>query len=170
MADGIFPNKKSCFCQYGYFGPTCKEESGTAYAEDDCFRHLGNNTIPDSFKYGMFDEKCFKKFDLENGDFLYSRTVKDQVEIIMDYKTESYVALGWRPHQIPKTCRLFPDLNQGDARQGGKTAGYCEFLFEICAKNLLFLKQFLKFTYLFEIKVYRFEVKIKSIQFYNILF
>lgn len=25
LADGIYPNKKTCFCNYGYFGPTCQE-------------------------------------------------------------------------------------------------------------------------------------------------
>lgn len=104
-------------------------ESSAAYAEDDCFRHLGNTTIPPNFKYGMFDEKCYKQFDIGNGDFIWSRTVKDQAEIIMDYATESYVSLGWRPLQIPKTCRLFPDLSKGksDSRQGGTTSGFREF-------------------------------------------
>ncbi|KAI6175877.1 DOMON domain-containing protein [Aphelenchoides bicaudatus] len=128
MADGIYPNKKSCFCAYGYFGKDCKEVSASAFSEDECFRHLGNNSTPTAFKYGIFDETCFKRFDLQNGDSLFSRVIKDQVEIIMDYETESYVALGWRPHKISKTCRQFPDLNKerSDSRQGAKTSGYLQ--------------------------------------------
>uniref|UniRef100_A0A914DDS9 DOMON domain-containing protein n=1 Tax=Acrobeloides nanus TaxID=290746 RepID=A0A914DDS9_9BILA len=37
----------------------------------------------------------------------------DEVEIILDYKTESYVSIGWRPEHIDTTCRLFPDLEHG---------------------------------------------------------
>ena len=35
------------------------------------------------------------------------------MEIILDFKTESYVSIGWRPEQIDTTCRLFPDLEHG---------------------------------------------------------
>lgn len=43
----------------------------------------------------------------------------------MDYRTDSYVALGWRPAQIPTTCRLFPELDALDVNEkGAKTAGY----------------------------------------------
>jgi hypothetical protein len=50
--------------------------SAAAFSEDECFRHLGNNSTPQHFKYGLFDENCFKRFDLQNGDILYSRVIK----------------------------------------------------------------------------------------------
>ncbi|KAI6200373.1 hypothetical protein M3Y96_00726900 [Aphelenchoides besseyi] len=116
LKDSITPNKYSCYCSYGYFGSKCQEKSVPSFSDDECFKHIDAKDPPASFKYGLFEERCFKKFDLDNNDFLYSRIVKDSLELIMDYETDSYVALGWRPANIPKTCRLFPDLGYGSVQ------------------------------------------------------
>lgn len=44
---------------------------------------------------------------------LHQQTLKElqtELELIIDYKGTSWVALGWRPLGINKSCRLFPDL------------------------------------------------------------
>ncbi|KAI6214090.1 hypothetical protein M3Y94_00227600 [Aphelenchoides besseyi] len=133
LKDSISPNKYSCYCSYGYFGSKCQEKSVPSFSDDECFKHIDSKDAPASFKYGLFEERCFKKFDLDNNDFLYSRIVKDSLEMIMDYETDSYVALGWRPTNIPKTCRLFPDLSHGSASgAASNTSGYCTFDFCFC--------------------------------------
>uniref|UniRef100_A0A915EUN1 EGF-like domain-containing protein n=1 Tax=Ditylenchus dipsaci TaxID=166011 RepID=A0A915EUN1_9BILA len=135
LTDSIQANRKSCFCAYGFFGMNCEKKS-FALADDtsESFSCFAYNELLDkesSFSYGMFNTSCYKKVELNSKDLLYSRVVKNHVEIILDFVTESYVALGWRPLQIPTTCRLFPDLaaslatgvNEAD-RRAAATAGY----------------------------------------------
>ncbi|KAI1715744.1 SGS domain-containing protein [Ditylenchus destructor] len=99
LRDKIQQNRKSCFCAYGYFGLNCEKKS------------------------------CYKKVELNKHDVLYSRVVKNQVEIVLDFQTQSYVALGWRPLQIPSTCRLFPDLastSDGGDKKNSANSGYLQ--------------------------------------------
>lgn len=32
------------------------------------------------------------------------------MEVILDYASNTWVAIGWRPMEIDRSCRLFPDL------------------------------------------------------------
>ncbi|EJW72570.1 hypothetical protein WUBG_16525 [Wuchereria bancrofti] len=61
-----------------------------------------------------------KKLQLNEDDFVYSRVVQDELEIILDYKSTSWISIGWRPMEIDRSCRLFPDLenarNKRDTR------------------------------------------------------
>lgn len=58
---------------------------------------------------------------LNEDDLVYSRVISDDlVEIIMDFKTDSYVGIGWRPLEIKDECKLFPDV-------GMKNSGFSEF-------------------------------------------
>ncbi|RCN37772.1 hypothetical protein ANCCAN_16323 [Ancylostoma caninum] len=47
---------------------------------------------------------------LNDNDVIYYRKVKNDVEIILDFSTSSWVSIGWRPEGLDKSCRLFPDL------------------------------------------------------------
>ncbi|KAI6218705.1 hypothetical protein M3Y99_01692200 [Aphelenchoides fujianensis] len=128
VPNGIFPNINSCFCPNGYFGSKCQEISvfqnpWPPFRTTNASTTSTANPPRPSFKYGLFEERCFKKFELTDEDVLYSRIVKDQLELILDFETNSYVSLGWRPAHIPKTCRLFPDLSQtvGQHQRGANT-------------------------------------------------
>ncbi|CAD5226256.1 unnamed protein product [Bursaphelenchus xylophilus] len=124
IANGIFPNKKSCFCQYGWHGKDCRDRSGPLFIDDTCFNY--NETVDTTdFKYNMYNPKCYKEHQLTKDDLLYSRVLKDELEVILDFKTESYVALGWRPTNIPRSCRLFPNLDN-KKEESSQTAGYAK--------------------------------------------
>ncbi|KAK0394636.1 hypothetical protein QR680_000850 [Steinernema hermaphroditum] len=103
--------KKTCYCAFGFFGTKC-DRSYEGPENDSCFNYNygkgGDKTMFD--EYGLFDKKCFKKSQINPHDFVYSRVVDDEVEIIMDYKTSTWVSIGWRPLHLDPSCRLFPDL------------------------------------------------------------
>lgn len=59
----------------------------------------------------------------------------------MDYQTESWIALGWRPLNIPETCRLFPDLSYTALEQSAaaKNGGYCKFSCFACRDYCIYI-------------------------------
>lgn len=62
----------------------------------------------DFVSYGLFDEGCYRQTNLAENDFIYSRVVGTELEIILDFDTVSYVALGWKPVDVDVKCREFP--------------------------------------------------------------
>ncbi|EYB84476.1 hypothetical protein Y032_0315g2258 [Ancylostoma ceylanicum] len=97
----------SCYCSYGFFGKNC--EQTYERAEDNCFSYATINEKKYEM-YGMFDSACYNKDKLNDNDVIYYRKVKNDVEIILDFSTASWVSIGWRPEGLDKSCRLFPDL------------------------------------------------------------
>uniref|UniRef100_A0A0N5ADL1 EGF-like domain-containing protein n=1 Tax=Syphacia muris TaxID=451379 RepID=A0A0N5ADL1_9BILA len=91
-----------CYCAYGYYGVNCEKN-------DLCFNY--ESSLNKSFNnYGLFNADCYKTHTLNEDDRIYTRVVGNELELIMDYKTASWIAVGWRPLEISKFCRLFPDL------------------------------------------------------------
>ncbi|KAH7729451.1 DOMON domain-containing protein [Aphelenchoides avenae] len=128
---GVNPRTKSCFCPFGYFGINCENEP-VVQEDTQCFKYSAPAAEDGQFTHGLFNQSCYKKSILSESDFVYSRVVDDQMEIVLDYKTESYVAFGWRPLSIPETCRLFPDLAATALEQSteAKNAGYLKSALE----------------------------------------
>uniref|UniRef100_A0A0M3HYW6 EGF-like domain-containing protein n=1 Tax=Ascaris lumbricoides TaxID=6252 RepID=A0A0M3HYW6_ASCLU len=101
---------KTCFCAFGFFGRNCDRTFNSRPEADDCFNYNYPVNETKFSKYGLFNEQCFKKATLNDNDSVYSRVVGDEVEIILDYLSTTWVGLGWRPLNIDRSCRLFPDL------------------------------------------------------------
>ncbi|MFH4974045.1 hypothetical protein AB6A40_000754 [Gnathostoma spinigerum] len=103
-------SSKTCYCSFGYFGRNCDRKYEESPTNDECFNYNYPTNESAYAQYGLFNAKCFKKHTLTNDDVVYSRVIGSDVEIILDYKSNSWIALGWRPTQIDRSCRLFPDL------------------------------------------------------------
>ncbi|EJD75614.1 DOMON domain-containing protein [Loa loa] len=102
--------RRTCYCAFGYFGQNCDRTFDAKPENDKCFNYNYPKDEDNYNKYGLFDEECFKKTMLNDDDFVYSRIVRDELEIILDYKSTSWISIGWRPMEIDRSCRLFPDL------------------------------------------------------------
>ncbi|KAM3720100.1 Tenascin [Dirofilaria immitis] len=102
--------KKTCYCAFGYFGQNCDRTFNAKSEDNKCFNYNYPINETNYNKYGLFGEECFKKSMLNEDDYVYSRVVRDELEIILDYKSMSWIAIGWRPMEIDRSCRLFPDL------------------------------------------------------------
>uniref|UniRef100_A0AC34QB97 Uncharacterized protein n=1 Tax=Panagrolaimus sp. JU765 TaxID=591449 RepID=A0AC34QB97_9BILA len=104
--------KRSCFCAFGFFGANCETEFKNEEKQDLCFNfeNLVDTQPPRFEKHGLFDPNCYSKQDLNGQDFIFSRVVGADVEIILDFNTTGWVAIGWRPVDLDTICRLFPDL------------------------------------------------------------
>ncbi|KAI6242469.1 DOMON domain-containing protein [Aphelenchoides fujianensis] len=100
-------NSRVCYCANGRFGRNCERESNFNEI-NECFNIL-EPLYPHHFaKYGVFNASCYEKKPLNEEDVVYSRVVGDEVEIVLDYATASWVAVGWRPLDIAANCRDFP--------------------------------------------------------------
>ncbi|KJH45604.1 EGF-like domain protein [Dictyocaulus viviparus] len=97
----------SCYCSYGYFGKNC--ELKFKHEDNSCFAY---SMVDEKYYdiYGMFNSSCYNREKLSDTDFVYYRKVEDDIEIILDYVTTSWVSIGWRPEGLDRSCRLFPDL------------------------------------------------------------
>ncbi|XP_067135324.1 uncharacterized protein [Centruroides vittatus] len=84
-----FP-KKQCFCEIGWFGEKCSKESAV--------------------KDMNIDYSKYSKQDLSDEFSFYWRILQEseELEAVMKVKSTSYVAIGWRPHDITKSCKAFP--------------------------------------------------------------
>uniref|UniRef100_A0A0R3RSH7 EGF-like domain-containing protein n=1 Tax=Elaeophora elaphi TaxID=1147741 RepID=A0A0R3RSH7_9BILA len=113
--------RRTCYCAFGYFGQNCDQTFDAKPENDKCFNYNYPRDENNYKKYGLFGEECFKKTMLNEEDFIYSRVVRDELEIILDYKSMSWISIGWRPMEIDRSCRLFPDLE--NARYKRDTRG-----------------------------------------------
>ncbi|KAE9552454.1 hypothetical protein FO519_004339 [Halicephalobus sp. NKZ332] len=120
--------QKSCFCSFGFFGRNCETEFKSEDPEDMCFNfeNLVDTNPPKFASYGLFDPDCYAKKDLNGEDFVYSRIVGEDVEIILDFNTTGWVSIGWRPIGLDPTCRLFPDLGFPKSRRFRQVHGYAD--------------------------------------------
>ncbi|CAI5440604.1 unnamed protein product [Caenorhabditis angaria] len=107
--------RKKCYCSYGFFGQRCDRKFNAQ--NDLCFGYDDLNAL-DLPRFGMFNPKCYVRHDLSADDQLYSRRVENEIELILDFKTSSWLSLGWRPTQLSTSCRLFPVLE--DVRKNAR--------------------------------------------------
>uniref|UniRef100_A0A1I7YK48 EGF-like domain-containing protein n=1 Tax=Steinernema glaseri TaxID=37863 RepID=A0A1I7YK48_9BILA len=112
--------KKTCYCAFGFFGVHC-DRSFDGPEDDMCFNYkYGKADNKAKFdEYGLFNKKCYKKAQVNPQDFIYSRVIDDEVEIIMDYQASTWVSIGWRPLHLDPSCRLFPDLESSSRAKRG---------------------------------------------------
>ncbi|VDN03274.1 unnamed protein product [Thelazia callipaeda] len=125
---------RTCYCAFGYFGQNCDRTYDGKSQNDRCFNYNYPKNEKDHDGYGLFQRECYKKTMLNADDFIYSRVVRyssntelytelkmeklnnntlhtsDELEVILDYKSTSWISIGWRPMEIDRSCRLFPDL------------------------------------------------------------
>uniref|UniRef100_A0A1I7WRG9 EGF-like domain-containing protein n=1 Tax=Heterorhabditis bacteriophora TaxID=37862 RepID=A0A1I7WRG9_HETBA len=105
----------TCYCAYGFFGKNCEQNFN--HKDDTCFAY--NNPNTDEYEmYGMFNSNCYNKEKFNLKDAMYYRFIKagvvlfkvNEIEIILDFTSTSWVSIGWRPDGLDPSCRLFPDL------------------------------------------------------------
>uniref|UniRef100_A0A915PL06 EGF-like domain-containing protein n=1 Tax=Setaria digitata TaxID=48799 RepID=A0A915PL06_9BILA len=102
--------RRTCYCSFGYFGQNCDRTFDGKPENDECFNYNYPRDKNKYGKYGLFKQDCFKKTKLNKDDFIYSRVVQDELEVILDFKSMSWISIGWRPMELDRSCRLFPDL------------------------------------------------------------
>uniref|UniRef100_A0A914P111 DOMON domain-containing protein n=1 Tax=Panagrolaimus davidi TaxID=227884 RepID=A0A914P111_9BILA len=105
--------QKFCYCDFSFFGKNCEIQSNIQNLNDECFNYknlVDRNSA--MFKaYGIFNPDCFdQRKDLNHEDFVYSRLIgNNEIEIILDFNTTGWLAIGWRPLNLDLSCRLFPN-------------------------------------------------------------
>jgi hypothetical protein len=122
----------SCNCDRLYFGErcqfknecetdsdcnnmgTCVDIQGTSLPRKQCFckpgRFSTNCEANSSLSEMSFDPALYAKADTSQVEF-YWRMVNEGKEVegvIVGRNTESYVAVGWRPSSLTKSCQDFP--------------------------------------------------------------
>uniref|UniRef100_A0A1I8BN16 EGF-like domain-containing protein n=2 Tax=Meloidogyne hapla TaxID=6305 RepID=A0A1I8BN16_MELHA len=126
ITNGIMRGHKSCFCQFGFFGTNCERNQ-------NCFRHVGPSPVAEAngnLRYGLFNPDCYSSKTLNEEeteeDRLHWRLVGNQLELILDFCTSNlhnWIGIGWRPLQIPLSCRLFPQIISSLEQKLAKTSG-----------------------------------------------
>ena len=84
---------KICFCALGFFGKYCENKS----VLDKPLKLVDNGYNKANYK-GVID--------------LYWKVIEEsnELEMVMQAKTENYVAVGFKPAGIDASCQAFPDL------------------------------------------------------------
>uniref|UniRef100_A0A0K0EFU5 EGF-like domain-containing protein n=1 Tax=Strongyloides stercoralis TaxID=6248 RepID=A0A0K0EFU5_STRER len=115
------PIEKNCYCKFGFFGNKCEKKFIPTAADSNCFNfHYTLSQDTKRFlKYGLFNTPCYKSYKLNDNDIVYFRTINEEMEIILDYKTTSWLSLGWRPLELDSSCRLFPETGNNDKQNEG---------------------------------------------------
>uniref|UniRef100_A0A914QXK0 EGF-like domain-containing protein n=1 Tax=Panagrolaimus davidi TaxID=227884 RepID=A0A914QXK0_9BILA len=116
--------QKTCFCDYSFYGKNCETEFKNENSEDMCFNYedLVDTSSPMFKGYGIFNPDCYEKIELNSEDFVYSRVIDNEVEIILDFNTTGWISIGWRPLKLDTSCRLFPDIGLPRSRSFRQTA------------------------------------------------
>ncbi|KAK5979574.1 hypothetical protein GCK32_017423, partial [Trichostrongylus colubriformis] len=81
---------KQCFCVGGRYGDYCEKESPAIKSNSD------------------FDESLYNMKEVENNKIFW-RILDDEIEVVLRYPGESWVALGWKPQdaQCPQISDQF---------------------------------------------------------------
>uniref|UniRef100_A0A0N5CAU7 EGF-like domain-containing protein n=1 Tax=Strongyloides papillosus TaxID=174720 RepID=A0A0N5CAU7_STREA len=115
------PSEKNCYCKYGFFGNKCEKKFIPTASDSNCFNyHYTLSQDKRRFqKYGLYNTPCYKNYKLNDDDVVYFRIVNEEIEIILDFKTTSWLSIGWRPLELDASCRLFPDVSGTDNQNEG---------------------------------------------------
>lgn len=81
--------RRQCFCPTSRYGKTCELESDSIRSVSD------------------FDETLYQKRE-DQGNKIYWRLLKDEIEFVLRYPGQSWIAVGWKSPEA--TC----DLSAGD--------------------------------------------------------
>ncbi|KAI6173861.1 DOMON domain-containing protein [Aphelenchoides besseyi] len=100
---------EGCVCDDQHVGVACEIKAFNK-TSDHCFNTAGHNSQDgaDYISYGLFDESCYKQTAVTSNDFVYSRVIGNELEVILDFDTVSYAAIGWKPINLTNECRTFP--------------------------------------------------------------
>ncbi|ELU07299.1 hypothetical protein CAPTEDRAFT_222245 [Capitella teleta] len=111
-----FPQKQ-CYCQAGWFGLLCEQES--------------------SVKSTEFDPILYHKRALDPRVTMYHRVVKEtnELEVVMQSNTSGYLALGWRSNICPSRS-MIPLENQRKSRPESLRESLLESLRESLLESL----------------------------------
>lgn len=90
--EGTSLPKKECYCQIGYYGQTCDKISPLNSKSYNASYFRTIELLPGNVKF------LWRFVDLD----------ESEMEGIVVAKTKSYVALGWRPSDLTKSCQKFP--------------------------------------------------------------
>ncbi|KAJ1363544.1 hypothetical protein KIN20_023435 [Parelaphostrongylus tenuis] len=123
-----------CYCQPNFFGDQCQFEAECS-SDDDCGVHGLCLTNPNDGARecfcpgGRFGERCQKETtaigsasefnetlymlrEVEDNK-IYWRILNDEIEMVLRYPGESWMAIGWKPHDF-ECPRFFPQLGLPD--------------------------------------------------------
>lgn len=125
-----------CECRRLHFGDKCQfkndcEDESDCNNQGQCLENPGSTALPKKECYctiGFFGQQCQKSSDLKvkslnqssyeeiklRGDdvkfmWRFVGGAGNEVEGAIMAKTSSFVALGWRPKDISKSCQKFPE-------------------------------------------------------------
>ena len=133
------PSFKSCFCPLNRFGSHCQHKK-ECIIDADCMnggRCINIMPTGETFKHqcfcldGYFGSKCERKSSIRKidvGDLsegYQTRKLSDRFQmfwkinqqsktmrVVLKAKTNSYVALGWRPKGTKSSCQAFPHISE----------------------------------------------------------
>jgi len=93
QSEGTSVPHRECFCEPGYHGQTCQKQS--------------------PLKLKTYKPEDYQEIKLQGDKFKflwrYIGETSDEIEGVIVAKTDSYVAIGWRPDSLTASCRNFPE-------------------------------------------------------------
>ncbi|KAL8562312.1 hypothetical protein ACOMHN_037268 [Nucella lapillus] len=86
-----------CYCAMGWLGSRCQYQSTVQTKPSDM---------------SVYTKRTLST---QSDITLYHRIVQDEVEVVMKAKTNTWMAVGWRPTGIGRSCQNFPDIGNVNA-------------------------------------------------------
>ncbi|CAD5229385.1 unnamed protein product [Bursaphelenchus okinawaensis] len=96
---------RRCACRNGIFGDNCETVS-TVSKYDACVNKDWYNTRSSwrYISYGIFNDGCYTQTAISTNDFVYTRVVDSNVEMIFDVEDTDSLLVGLRPKHIRNGC------------------------------------------------------------------
>ncbi|XP_055334760.1 uncharacterized protein LOC129585887 isoform X2 [Paramacrobiotus metropolitanus] len=87
-----FPSKQ-CYCAIGFHGSGCRMRSSV--------------TDPSTFT-----PQSYQTHQLTAGMKFFWRVLPDlgEIEMVLQFKNQNWIAVGWKPYGISSSCKMFPNL------------------------------------------------------------
>uniref|UniRef100_A0A914WJF5 DOMON domain-containing protein n=1 Tax=Plectus sambesii TaxID=2011161 RepID=A0A914WJF5_9BILA len=86
VSSSEYPQRR-CYCKSGFYGEGCLKRSDARV------------------KASEFDESLYQLREVgEDKNRIYWRIVDDEIEVVLKFPGQSWVALGWKPQTQDKTC------------------------------------------------------------------
>ena len=85
----LFRMSRKCYCQAGFYGANCSFLS--------------------KVKEKVSSLSSYKSYDMSDNYKLYWKVLKDssEIEVVIKSKSKTWIAIGWRPENITKSCKSF---------------------------------------------------------------